>query len=827
MPNFRPIFINGQYSTSIRFTSTQSGGPPSALPNRNVQNHGNRLFGKLESILVSQSELVEDNSNLNNGVYLEISGSAGNDLNIKSLESIPKGIRLANFKNTDPQKAVLYLPLDKKDFLETKITQYLQPTNSGNPKHNALIATIEDIQSATISSFWNGKEDKVPTETKVWCEVWLINNKNIHEEEVISNFQDVTQANEIEIEIESNIKFPERIITLAKLNATDILKLINSYQYLAEIRPYATPNIAYTSMEYQDQKDWIIELKDRVIVNPESRVSVCILDTGVNNVHPLLEDVLKDEDKHTFEPTWGIDDHDSHGTEMSGIAAYGNLNEHLSSIEDIELNHSLSSYKILPPTGSTEKKLWGYITEQAVATREIQQPDKIHIYSMSVTAQDTNGDELDGTPSSWSAAIDSALFNTDSKKLFCISAGNTDIDDSLFEYKTTNITSPIENPAQSWNALTIGAFTQKDTITDATGEYRDYDAIMARKDEISPFTTTSNLWDKQWSIKPDVVFEGGNLLLNTMRNDKTQHEDLALLTTHSNIMQDLITWTYATSAANALGANFVAKLYSIFPEATPETIRGLVVHSASWTDKMIEQLNEDGLSDKDLYKNLLRTCGYGVPDFDKAVNCYANSLTLIAEDTIQPFIKIGSDIKTNVMNLYELPWPKEALEDLGSEEIEMRVTLSYFIEPAPTEMIVSNFNRYNYPSHGLRFEINHPNENIDQFKTRCNKKERGYDFEPSGLSTSGYWQIGKNGRDRGSIISDTWRGNAVELASCNYLAIYPTNGWWRTRKHLEAYENEARYTLIVSIYSPSRETDIYTPVQIQIATPVEITVVNN
>ena len=823
MPDLRPLFIGEQYKTDIRFTSPQRGGGDSILPYRNAPEHGNRLYGKLQSLLTSQTELISENESLNKGIYIEVLGLEGIDLNIEPLESPSKDIRVSNFKNTNPQKATLFLPLEKKDFLEKKIKEYIQKlTKKGNPKHNDLIAVIEDFKTATINSFWNGKEDKTPSETRVWCEVWLINNKNTHDEDVVSEFINVTQTNNIEIRVESNIKFPERIITLAKLNAQDILNLINSYQYLAEIRPYSTPNIAYTSMEYHDQKDWIGELKDRIIVNPDSKVSICILDTGVNNVHPLLENILKDEDKHTFLASWDINDHDSHGTEMSGIAAYGNLNEHLSGIEDVELNHTLASFKILPPTGSTEKSLWGYITEQAVAIREIEKPNKIHVYSMSVTAKDTDGDVLDGTPSSWSSAIDSILYNNDYKKLFCISAGNTDIDDSSFEYKISNINSPIENPAQSWNALTIGAYTQKDTITDEDGTYVNYDVVMAQKDEISPFTTTSHLWDKQWCIKPDIVFEGGNLLLNTTRNDKTTHDDLSLLTTHSNIMKDLITWTFATSAANALGANFVARLYSTFPEATPETIRGLVIHSANWTDKIFAQFKETTDSDRDVYKKLLRTCGYGVPDFDKAVNCYTNSLTLIAEDTIKPFIKIGSEIKTNVMNLYTLPWPKEALEDLGSEEVEMRVTLSYFIEPAPTEMIVSNFNRYNYPSHGLRFEINHPHENIDEFKARCNKQGRDDEFESSRLSTSGYWKIGKNTRDRGSIISDIWKGKAVELASCNHIAVYPTNGWWRTRKHLEAYNNEARYTLIVSIYSPSNDIDIYTPVTVQIATPVQI-----
>ena len=80
---------------------------------------------------------------------------------------------------------------------------------------------------------------------------------------------------------------------------------------------------------------------------------------------------------------------------------------------------------------------------------------------------------------------------------------------------------------------------------------------------------------------------------------------------------------------------------------TRQLFSWLVIHSANWTDQMFAQFKETRYLDRDVYKKLLRTCGYGVPDFDKAVNCYTNSLTLIAEDTIQPFFKDGSDIKTD------------------------------------------------------------------------------------------------------------------------------------------------------------------------------------
>ena len=175
MPDLRPIFISEQYKTDTRFTSTKNPPINKSLPQRNVQEHGNRLYGKLQSLLTSQTELISENESLNKGIYLEVSGAQGTALNIESLEDLRKNIRLANFKNTEPQKATFFLPLEERDFLEKKIREYkTELTTSGNPKNNKLIATIEDFKVATINSFWNGKEDKIPSETKVWCEVWLI-----------------------------------------------------------------------------------------------------------------------------------------------------------------------------------------------------------------------------------------------------------------------------------------------------------------------------------------------------------------------------------------------------------------------------------------------------------------------------------------------------------------------------------------------------------------------------------------------------------------------------------------------------------------------------
>ena len=72
------------------------------------------------------------------------------------------------------------------------------------------------------------------------------------------------------------------------------------------------------------------------------------------------------------------------------------------------------------------------------------------------------------------------------------------------------------------------------------------------------------------------------------------------------------------------------------------------------------------------------------------------------------------------MHLHQIPWPSEVLQSLGTVEVEMRVTLSYFVEPGPGEKGWKD--RYRYPSCGLRFDVINSNETIEDFKKRVNVK---------------------------------------------------------------------------------------------------------
>lgn len=287
---------------------------------------------------------------------------------------------------------------------------------------------------------------------------------------------------------------------------------------------------------------------------------------------------------------------------------------------------------------------------------------------------------------------------------------------------------------------------------------------------------------------------------------------LSLLTANADPTQRLFTTTNATSAATALASRMAAQLMAEYPLLWPESIRALIVHSAEWSDAMRETfLPAKGRPTKADITRLVRHCGFGMPSLERAMWSSDNSLSLVCQEKLRPFKKEKKkDPSMREMHLHQLPWPLDELETLGELEVEMRVTLSYFIEPNPSARGFSS--RYRYESHGLRFEVKRPHESVDDFRARINAAARD---EEEGIPNGGQdsnWLIGKQNRHKGSLHSDIWRGSAADLASRGVIGIYPAMGWWRTRPKLERYDNQTRYTLVVSIKAPEAEVDLYSAV---------------
>lgn len=170
--------------------------------------------------------------------------------------------------------------------------------------------------------------------------------------------------------------------------------------------------------------------------------------------------------------------------------------------------------------------------------------------------------------------------------------------------------------------------------------------------------------------------------------------------------------------------------------------RALVVHSARWTERLLQQF-PDG---RENIERRLRHCGWGEPDLDVAIHSGSDSLTLIAQASLQPYARHAtrSDIVSRDMQLHRLPWPRDVLQGLIHQDVELRVSLSYFIEPNPGER--GRGDRFRYSSHGLRFAVQRPTENLVQFQARINALARDDDeaFENfEGADNS--WLLGPRG----------------------------------------------------------------------------------
>jgi hypothetical protein len=172
------------------------------------------------------------------------------------------------------------------------------------------------------------------------------------------------------------------------------------------------------------------------------------------------------------------------------------------------------------------------------------------------------------------------------------------------------------------------------------------------------------------------------------------------------------------------------------------------------------------------------------------------------------------------MHIHRLPWPIAILRDLGEVDVRMRITLSYFIEPSPGRRGWTV--KHRYQSHGLRFDVKRPEETIDRFHKRISKAAREEEEEQVAFGSDDRpWEVGDRLTRKGSIHSDTWSGSAAELADCGVVAVFPVTGWWKERPHLECWNRQACYGLIVTIQTPETDVDLYTPIATQIGVPVK------
>ncbi len=815
-PRNRPHFLLKDNGTVEPYRRPNRKIAPPALPLRNRQAHAQALAQAVgTAVAAAEHQLAAPGVTAfeTRGFYLEFDLPASERAGIDQLANRQQKMEVVAVREADGDggglKAAVFVPERAKNYFLNKIEQYrTTDTDKGRPRNEPLISRIDTAQLASARSLFTDEDELFPqhADVAVWWEVWLREGRR-------ERFEAMAAALEIQMR-QHAIRFPEREVVLALASTVTMDRVVARSDTIAELRRAKDTPAVFTGLGGAEQKAWTDDLADRVQVSEAAdEVAICLLDSGVRRTHPLIEPVLSVDDWHTINPDWGADDTPAwqgHGTRMAGVALYNDLIGPLAAQDPFEIRYRLESVRILPPGDAEENRpdLYGAITGEAIARAEIQAPHRSRVITTAITSSNHSR----GRASSWSSSIDQLCFETDAQRLVLISAGNIRIDLTPADLLVRNDIEPLDDPAQAWNAITVGAFTNKVDVIDAA--FAGYIPI-APAGELSPASRTSVSWDRQWPVKPDILMEGGNLA-HDGENPGEPIDDLRILTTHFRPENRYFSTIGDTSSATAQAAKLAAEIIVGRPGLWPETVRALLVHSAEWTPVMAARIaNCHG--NKTQLQALLRRYGYGVPDLGRALLSANNDLTLMIEDEIRPFQREGTgSVKMRDMKLHMLPWPKEDLLSLGAEPVEVRVTLSYFIEPNPGERGWTR--RHRYASHGLRFQMKTATETVGEFRARINQAARNEE-EGAPVNVGEGWLLGTF-RDSGSLHSDFWRGTAADLAERDAIGIFPVGGWWKEKPYLDRYNDHARYSLIVTIRAPNAEVDLYAAVETILTTEI-------
>jgi hypothetical protein len=621
-------------SEALAFVAHSPGGGAQPLPQRQRQAHGQALAGQLQALRPVAETVgnAQRNHDLQSGIGLQVEfvGQPDVELAFESLSNAPSKIELLSIrKDNGVTSANVFVPDGRLAHFERYIADYLTDRKGAQGQsldHKALIHTISAIRAAGLRALWTDDPHLLPADPAIqfWWEVWLPVREA--RETVVQDFRKLAALAGCTVSSQQ-VQFPERSILLMFGSQAQFAQSAMLLNCVAELRRAKDTAEFFDGMAVEEQAAWMESVLEHAQFPPVGAEVpyVCLLDSGVNRGHPMLAPLLESADLHTVQPDWGTDDVANHGTGLAGLASYGEVAEVLAADAAVVVGHRLESVKLVPADGANQgdPQHHAYLFSEAVSRPEIAEPDRRRVFTSAVTASDYRDR---GRPSSWSAMVDQLAADVDDAgqfpRLIALASGNTTEHDAWLTYPASLSTNLVHDPGQAWNAITVGACTHK-TVTEI-------DAVTAVAEEggLSPYTTTSRTWDSVWPLKPDVVFEGGNVGKDDW--GAVGVPALNLLTTHHRPAERLFTTTNATSAASALCARMAAQIMAAYPQLRAETIRALIVHSAEWTPAMRQRfIPGPGKPTKQEYVHLIRHCGWGIPNLERALWSAASTLTLV------------------------------------------------------------------------------------------------------------------------------------------------------------------------------------------------------
>ena len=348
------------------YTAHKSNGSKKlALPNLNRAQHGGALNAQLQELkplaAAAKERQKEIGLEAGLGIQIQFLSRPDADLAFEKLasEAKHKGIELLSVQEVDGKAVVanVFVPDGQLQHFEKLVVDYLneKKTEAGVARDNQkLLNTIGSIRASALKGLWTDAPELLPDDQneQFWWEVWLRRAKG-DGGHYLDDFRRIAAIAECQVS-EAVVEFPERSVVVMYGSQRHLAQSVMLLNCVAELRRAKDTAAFFVGFTIPEQRQWAADLVARLQLPPDTNdvPRVCLLDSGVNRAHPLLEPLMAPTDLHTVNPGWGVHDAANHGTGLAGLAAFGDLHEHLASNVPVQIGYRLESVKLTPNQGA-------------------------------------------------------------------------------------------------------------------------------------------------------------------------------------------------------------------------------------------------------------------------------------------------------------------------------------------------------------------------------------------------------------------------------------------------------------------------------------------
>lgn len=522
---------------------------------------------------------------------------------------------------------------------------------------------------------------------------------------------------------------------------------------------------------------------------PAEASGIAVLDSGVLQNHPLLAPAIGDA--QSFVPGLTAEDEHGHGTQVAGIALYGDVAA-CAETRSFVPSFRLFSGRVLDANNEADTRLIENAVEEAVRYFHQHYGCRVFNFSYGDQRKPYRGGHVRGL----AVTLDSLA--RELGVLFVVPTGNfmgddtvpadwgSDYPDYLLGEEATLL-----DPAPALNALTVGGIARWDA-TFNTQRYQDDPAEqpIARHDQPAPFTRSGP--SVGGAIKPELVDYAGNWAVNRRSaNQWIVKQGLGELSTgRETAAGRLLAEATGTSFAAPEIAHLAAHVLAEHPQADANLLRALLVAHARWPQacEMLLPAKQDRL----------RLCGYGRTDSQALTRSDEQEVTLIAEESLPD----------RSHHFYELPVP-EAFWEGGRRNREITVALAYSSAVRTT--------RVAYKGCRIDFRLV-GGPDLQQVSRMFNAATSRDDYER--IDELNGAQVGKKNRGAGTVQMDRWRFRQPSTRRRDerlFVVVTRNDHPWAREMTLTAEP----YALVVVVRDRENATArLYTQVQARLAARV-------